>query len=60
MLPSELKAEQFNAYPADAKAIATQNLSLLRNLPLSLLPGLLREIIEFDYKFPARIRGRDG
>src|SRR5205809_8034850 len=53
MVPSELKAEQFNAYLPDAKAIATQNLSLLRELPLSLVPGLLREIIEYDYKFPA-------
>jgi len=53
MLPSELKAEQFNGYPPDARAIATQYLSLLRTLPLSLAPGLVREIIEYDFKFPA-------
>ncbi|HTS37872.1 MAG TPA: hypothetical protein VMH04_19510 [Candidatus Solibacter sp.] len=53
MLPSELKAEQFGAYPPQAKALVTQNLSVLRELPLSFLPGLLREAIEYDYKFPA-------
>jgi hypothetical protein len=53
MLPSELKSEQFSAYPPQAKALVTQNLAVLRELPLSFLPGLLREAIEFDFKFPA-------
>ncbi len=53
MLPSELKAEQFNAYPPEARALVTQNLSVLRELPLVFLPGLLREAIDYDYKFPA-------
>ena len=53
MLPSELKAEQFNAYPPQARALVTQNLSALRELPLAFLPGLLREAIDYDYKFPA-------
>lgn len=53
MLPSELKAEQFNAYPPEARALVTQNLRALRELPLSFLPGLLREAIDYDYKFPA-------
>lgn len=53
MLPSELKAEQFNAYPPQARALVTQNLGALRELPLAFLPGLLREAIDYDYKFPA-------
>jgi len=53
MLPSELKPEQFSAYPPQAKSLVTQNLAVLRELPLSFLPGLLREAIEFDFKFPA-------
>ena len=53
MLPSELKPEQFSAYPPQAKALVTGNLAVLRELPLSFLPGLLREAIEFDFKFPA-------
>jgi hypothetical protein len=53
MLPSDLKVEQFNAYPAQAKDLVTKNLGVFRQLPLSFLPGLLREAIEYDYKFPA-------
>jgi len=53
MLPRELKAEQFSSYPSEAKALAVENLAVLRELPLSFIPSLLREVIEFDYKFPA-------
>ena len=53
MLPSELKSEQFTSYPPLARKLATENLATLRKLPLSFLPSLLREVIEYDYKFPA-------
>ena len=53
MLPSELKPEQFSSYPPQAKALVVRNLPVLRELPLSFLPGLLREVIEYDYRFPA-------
>ena len=53
MLPPELKAEHFRSYPPEAKALAIENLGVLRELPLSFESGLLRELIEFDYKFPA-------
>lgn len=53
MLPSELKPEQFTSYPPLARKVATNNLATLRKLPLSFLPSLLREVIEYDYKFPA-------
>jgi len=53
MLPRELKAEYFRSYPPDAKALAIENLGVLRELPLSFESGLLREVIEFDYMFPA-------
>jgi hypothetical protein len=53
MLPSELKPEQFNGYPPLARKLATDNIKTLRKLPLSFLPSLLREVIEYDYKFPA-------
>ncbi len=59
MLPSELKAEQFSGYPPRARALATQNLGVFRQLPLSFLPGLLREAIDYDYKFPAERRSLD-
>lgn len=59
MLPSELKAEHFSAYPPQAKAFVTQNLAVFRELPLSFLPALLREAIEYDYKFPAERKALD-
>ena len=53
MLPRELKAEQFTGYPPLARKLATDHLHGLQNLPLCFLPSLLRELIEYDYKFPA-------
>ena len=38
MLPRELKADQFSSYPSEAKALAVENLAVLRELPLSLPP----------------------
>jgi hypothetical protein len=59
MLPSDLKPDQFNSYPPLARKLAMDNLATLRRLPLSLLPSLLREVIEYDYKFPAERRALD-
>jgi len=53
MLPSELKPEHFGSYPKDARKLATDYLTVLRELPLSFVPELLREVIDYDYKFPA-------
>ena len=53
MLPRNLQAEQFAGYPPEAKTFAVANLRALQQLPLSFLPGLLRELIEYDFKFPA-------
>ena len=52
MLPRELQAQHFDAYPPQARQLAVQHLALLQQLPLSFLAGLLRELIEYDYKFP--------
>jgi hypothetical protein len=56
MLPNELKPEMFRSYPPEAKSLVIENLGVLRDLPLSFASGLLREVIEFDYKFPAERR----
>lgn len=56
MLPSELKPEHFSKYPPLAKKLVTDNIEILRLLPLSMLPSLLREAIEYDYRFPAERR----
>jgi len=53
MLPSQLKPEHFNGYPQLARKLAVEKLPVLQTLPLSFLPSLLREVIEYDYKFPA-------
>jgi hypothetical protein len=53
MLPRDLKAEQFAGYPPLARALVAAHLPALRALPLSFLPSLLREAIDYDYKFPA-------
>src|SRR5271168_660137 len=53
MLPSDLKAESFAGYAPEARKVATAHLVALRQLPLSFAPSLLREVIEYDFKFPA-------
>jgi hypothetical protein len=53
MPATQLEAERFQAYPPQARAIATQNIHLLQQLPTAFLPLLLREVIAYDWKFPA-------
>lgn len=53
MLPRDLKPEQFAGYPPEARKIVTNYLGILQRLPLSFVPGLLRELIDHDFKFPA-------
>jgi hypothetical protein len=53
MLPSQLKPTDFAAYPPQARGIATGNLALLQQLPLAFTGVLLREIIVYDWRFPA-------
>ena len=52
MLPHDLQAEQFAGYPPEARKLVVANLAALQQLPLSFLPGLLREVIDYDFKFP--------
>ena len=51
-----LKAEHFVSYPPEARQLATSNISILKELPLAFLPLLLREIIQYDWKFPVERR----
>jgi hypothetical protein len=53
MPPIELKPEQFSGYPPEARKLVTSDLGALQRLPISFLPSLLREIIDYDFKFPA-------
>jgi hypothetical protein len=60
MLPKDLKAEQFAGYPAAARSLVVANLGALRQLPLSFVPNLLREVIDYDFKFPVERAAIDG
>lgn len=53
MLPNQLQAEHFAGYRPQARKLVVHYLPLLRQLPLSFLPNLLREAIDYDLKFPA-------
>ena len=53
MTPSELTSEDFRRYPAEARLLITSHLDALRRLPLSFLPSLLRELMGYDWRFPA-------
>lgn len=59
MLPSDLKVEKFASYPPEARKIVTDYLSTLQRLPLSFVPSLLRELIDYDFKFPAERRAHE-
>jgi hypothetical protein len=53
MLPSQLTGDSFRGYPPEARQLATKQIELLQRLPLAFLPLLLRELIFYDWKFPA-------
>ncbi len=59
MLPSQLTAENFSGYPPEAKRLVVKELPVLRKLPLAFVPLLLRELIVYDWKFPAERRDLD-
>src|SRR3954447_4601258 len=60
MLPAQLTAASFDAYPEAARRIATSEVAAFRRLPLGFLPLLLRELIAYDWKFPAERREIDA
>ncbi len=52
MLPTDLKPEQFKDYPPEARKLVTDYVGALRPLPLTFVASLLREVIDYDFKFP--------
>ncbi len=59
MLPNQLTADNFAAYPPEARKLVTREIEVLRSLPLGFLPLLLREAIAYDWKFPAERKELD-
>ena len=52
MVPGLLQAQQFRSYPPQARQLAISHIALMRRLPVSFVPLLLREVILYDWKFP--------
>jgi hypothetical protein len=59
VLPNQLTSEHFSRYPAQARDVAKRQIALLQRLPLGFLPLLLRELIAYDWKFPAERKDLD-
>ncbi|HEV2424572.1 MAG TPA: hypothetical protein VGZ29_07080 [Terriglobia bacterium] len=52
-MPEDLQTGQFQGYPPQARQLAVSNIVLLRQLPPVFAPLLLKELIAYDWKFPA-------
>jgi hypothetical protein len=59
MLPASLNPESFRAYPPEARRLSAERIDLLRRMPLAFAPLVLRELIVYDWKFPAERRDLD-
>jgi len=57
--PQQLSPASFGAYPPLAKQAALNHLDLFREMPTPFLALLLRELINWDYKFPAEQKELD-
>lgn len=60
MLPRELTASDFRAYPDAARQVAVENLAVISALPLVLAVSMLREISVYDWLFPAEQKLIEG
>jgi hypothetical protein len=59
VLPAALAPDAFKGYPPEARRLATERIELLKRMPLAFVPLLLREVIVYDWKFPAERRDID-
>ena len=53
MNATPLSSDSFRNYPPEAQALVLRNLALLGQLPRTFLTLLLKEVIAYDWKFPA-------
>jgi hypothetical protein len=53
MVPGELHVASFTHYPPQARTFAVANLSVLQRMPLILIALVLRQMIQYDWCFPA-------
>jgi hypothetical protein len=59
LLPRQLTPSSFHAYPPLARQTAIQHIDLLQQMPVPFLALLLRELIAWDWKFPAERKELD-
>ena len=57
--PSLLRPDDFKGYPPLASKMAVENIPLFQEMPITFLALLLRELINWDWKFPAERRDLD-
>jgi hypothetical protein len=56
MRPYDLKPEHFANYPPEARKLITNHLKTVQVLPLTYVANLLREVVEYDFRFPVERR----
>jgi hypothetical protein len=57
--PRQLAPSSFDTYPQLARQAALDHIDLLREMPIPFLALLLRELINWDWKFPAERKELD-
>ncbi len=60
MEPANLRERDFAHYPPQARSVADAHLAVLRRIPVSLLPLILRQLIKYDWLFPPEQRELTG
>ena len=60
MDPKSLTPENFKIYAPEARRVACDHLDLFRDLPIVLAAALLREVIDYDTRFPRERATIDG
>jgi len=53
MKPGDLRPESFASYPPEARTLAAKYLAVFQRMPIILLALILREVIQYDWSFPA-------
>lgn len=56
MDPKDLRSKSFKQYPPQSQSFVAKYLDVLRRMPLILLALMLRQIIQYDWSFPAERR----
>jgi len=53
MRPADASAESFASYPPQARAFAVQHLAAIQKLPAAFAALLIKQVIQYDWLFPA-------